>query len=393
MIDTRADWDHVVLDAAFAAEGCCFADMDGDGEDDLVAGEHWWKLDGSATPTRFRGVADAWLPPWGGGDRPDPHAHLREGGGPAQYKAATYDWPLPGPTGSTDTLVSVGMHRDPVLRHLPPAAPGQPWTTHEVTRGGIYESAILTVLDEHATVGLVTVPDRPRVAWYEPGPDPRTPWTPHTVGEHGGNWHGLGVGRLDTGGPTHILTAHGTYRPGTDIRRPWHWSTLAHLDDDGALHPGLGDVAAIHPHPVAAHCPSLFAASPHARGLWRFDLLEHTPGHRLYRRRTLEDTVSQLHALAVLDAVDGEDADAWVITGKRRHAHGRDHDVDPNGPALLFRVAVHADAERHPRLELIDDHSGVGLQFAARRLPDARMQIATANKNGTHLFTQRKGPS
>jgi hypothetical protein len=89
----------------------------------------------------------------------------------------------------------------------------------------------------------------------------------------------------------------------------------------------------------------------------------------------------------VLPATAGEPVDAWVISGKRWHAHGPGHDDDPAGTPVLFRIGVHADPAIPAQIELIDDHSGVGLHFAARRLPDGRMQIATANKLGVHLFT------
>jgi len=390
VIDPRSRWQRTTLTREFMAESCTFADMNGDGRDELVAGDSWWDLDRSpCLPTTFRTIADAWLPPWGGGEhRVDPHAHLRETSRlPPQYKAATYDWPIRHPGGGPDSLLSVGMHRDPVrwFEHRPARGP---WAGCEVTAGGIYESAVYTELDTSGTRGLVTVSDRPRIAWYEPGCDPYTAWTEHLVGEHGGSWHGLGVGALEDERP-HILTPTGIYTPGCDIRRPWHWSPLRQIDENGHTTETLGDVCLIHTHQIGASGPaSLFGASPHARGLWRWDLLEVTASGRLYQRYCLDRSTSQLHALAVLPAMPAEPVDAWVITGKRWQAHGPDHDIDPRGTPRLFRVGVHTDPRRRAVVELIDDQSGVGLNFAARRLADGRMQIATANKLGVHLFTE-----
>ncbi|WP_225731023.1 MULTISPECIES: hypothetical protein [unclassified Nocardia] len=391
MIDTRSRWQHTTLTTDFLAESCCVADMNGDGIDELVAGDRWWPIDRSpCTPTRFRTIARTWLPRWGGGDRPDPHPHLRESsGGPPQYRAATYDWPLrSSDRGRADALLSIGMHQDPIRRYDPRPDPAQ-WEPHDVVHGGIYESAVYADLDTEGTAGLVTVPDRPRVAWYEPAPDPRAPWLEHPVGDRGGNWHGLGVGVLDTDNQPHILTPTGTYRCDGDIRRPWRWSALLSIDEFGRAGEGLGDVCLIHPHRLYPdHPATLFAASPHGYGLWRWDLVEVTPARRVYQRAALESATSQLHALAVLGATGGEPVDAWVITGKRWQAHGPDHDPDPRGTPVLFRVGVHSDPAVPPRVELIDDHSGVGLHFAARRLGDGRMQIATANKLGVHLLTE-----
>ncbi|WP_331757833.1 hypothetical protein OG225_41430 (plasmid) [Nocardia sp. NBC_01377] len=388
MIDSRSRWDRTVVSAAFVAEGCCFADMNGDGVDELVAGEQWWSLDDpAAASTVFRTVEDAWLPPWGGGpDRTDPHTHLREGGGPPQYKAATYDWPLPGRDGPA--LLSVGMHRDPLRWFEHRDAPGL-WRGHEITRGGIYESVVYTALDPRGTRGLVTVPDRPKISWFEPRPDPYEPWIEHPVGDYGGNWHGLGVGAIDADTQPHILTPTCSYVPDGDIRRRWRRTALMQIDERSTISAGLGDVGMIHTHRFGTGPASLFAASPHGRGLWRWDLAEANHRCRIYQRRTLESTTSQLHALAVIPATAQEPVDAWVITGKRWHAHGPGFDLDPGGTPLLFRVGIHADPTVPAQTEVIDDSSGVGMQFAVRRLPDQRMQIATANKLGVHLFTEK----
>ncbi|MCU1644040.1 MAG: repeat protein [Nocardia sp.] len=392
MIDTRAHWRHQVLTSAFVAESCAFADMTGDGVDDLVAGPYRWPLTDHETPgptTQFRETPPAWLPPWGGGSRPDPHAHLRAtGGNPPQYRAATYDWPIRTGKGRPDSLLSVGMHQD-LIRHYR-RGDDTDWTASEVTGGGIYESATYTPLDTDGTHGLVTVPARPRIAWYEPDSDPTAPWIEHPVGEHGGNWHGLGVGAIGTDDQPHILTPLGAYTPADDIRAPWQWTPLF-VENAPAPLAGLGDVAGIHAHRFGDHPATLFGASPHGRGCWRFDLLDADTRRRLYRRHTVEAVTSQLHALAVLPATADEPCDAWVITGKRWHAHGPHHDIDPAATPVLLRIGVHADPALSPRVELIDDHSGVGLHFAARRLPDGRMQIATANKLGVHLFTHTPG--
>ncbi|MFE3105271.1 hypothetical protein [Nocardia tengchongensis] len=393
MIDRRAHWRRQVLTHEFVAESCAFADLTGDGVDDLIAGPYRWPvLDGENTgpPTRFRDVPKTWLPPWGGGDRRDPHTHLRAAGGHApQYRAATYDWPIRTASGRPDSLLAVGMHQDPIRVHHHHPAVG--WTAREaVAAGGIYESAVYTALDSNGTHGLVTVPQRPHIAWYEPHQDPAAPWVEHLVGKRGGDWHGLGVGAVDTDERPHILTPTGIYAPGPDIRAPWQWTPL-HVDNTPAPVRGLGDVGLIHTHRFDGQPATLFAASPHARGCWRFDLIDADARRRVYRRHTLDTATSQLHALTVLPATVDEPCDAWVITGKRWQAHGPDHDIDPHGTPVLMRIGVHADPADSHHVELIDDHSGVGLHFAARRLSDGRMQIATANKLGVHLFTENPG--
>ncbi|MGY1945579.1 hypothetical protein [Nocardia asiatica] len=284
----------------------------------------------------------------------------------------------------------MGMHLDPVYWYMRRAG-ARHWQRHEVARGGIYESAVFAELDRSGTTGLVTVPERPRLAWYEPGRDPTAPWLAHPIGSRGGNWHGLGVGALECGGAPCVLTPSVVYESEDDIRRPWKSAPLRQIDPDGQMHDGLGDVHIIHTHSVGGAEPSLFAASPHGLGLWRWDLVSLDGSTRTYQRYDLETATSQLHALAVLPAADFEDVDAWVVTGKRWQAHGPHHDIDPAGAPVLFRVGIYRDPLRQPRIEGIDTASGVGLQIAVRRLDDGRMQIATSNKLGVHLFTESRG--
>lgn len=389
MDDATEHWSHLALTRRFVSEGCCFADMDGDGQEELVAGDSWWsteRLDGN----RFRDVNLTWLPPWGGGDRVDPHAHLRAGGGPPQYRAATYDWAVPNPEGGPDRLVSVGMHRDPICWFEAEGGATR-WRRYVAVSGGIYESVAWGSIDRTGTTGLVAVPDKPRVAWYEPGPEPGRPWVEHAVGERGGGWHGLGLGALDVGGSPHILTPLGFYYSEGDIRSPWRWCDVFQVDEKGKKSRGLGDVGIIHVQDLRmelGESASLFAASPHGRGLWRWDILESSPTRRIYQRSLLSSAVTQQHALAVVPGLPQEGVAAWIISGKRWQAHGPGQDEDPAGTPYLFRVGVHCDPAIPPRTEFLDAASGVGMQIAARRLPGGGIQIATSNKNGVHVFTQ-----
>lgn len=106
-------WVKRTVHPTFQSEGCCFADVDGDREAELVAGDSWWTLE-DARRTVFRSLNPAWLPDWGGGERVDPHAHLRRGGGPAQYRDSTYDWGLDLSGSGAADILSVGMHTDPI---------------------------------------------------------------------------------------------------------------------------------------------------------------------------------------------------------------------------------------------------------------------------------------
>jgi hypothetical protein len=116
---------------------------------------------------------------------------------------------------------------------------------HLVTQGGIYESVVYGDLDGRGTYGMVTVPSRPSLALYEPADEPTAPWREHVVGDRGGNWHGLGLGALETGGAPCILTPSGYYTSGDDVRAPWTWHDLHQVLPDGSVEHTLGDVCLI----------------------------------------------------------------------------------------------------------------------------------------------------
>jgi hypothetical protein len=379
-------WHHAVLSSEFESEGACWADVDGDGELEVVAGDSWWRPEATGQATRFRTVPWSHLPDWPHDPKDDPHPHLRRGAGPPRYRASTYDWPVDLTGNGLPDLLAIGMHKDPIrwFENPGPETSGAPWPSHTVAEGGVYESAVFARLRPDMPASLVTVPRKPLVAWYEPGDDPTRPWHEHVVGDRGGDWHGLGVGDIDGDGYAEIITRDGYYRQGPDPRRPWHWRPMRELAD-GQVADGLR--AGFIFETLGGPDAPFFSASPHGRGVWGWRLADGQNGAVTYERVTLDDEVSQTHAIRL---VRGEHAGGWrLYTGKRWQAHGAEGDVDPAGTPHTLLLSGDAQLTTTERT-VISSTAGVGISIAVTGEPLSQ-RVAVSNKLGVHVLTEQTG--
>lgn len=382
-------WNKVCLSTQFESESCCFGDVDGDGLHELVAGDSWWRLDAGGERYRFRSIPMTWLPEWPHDRALDPLPHLRRASGEAaQYRASTYDWAarLSGAPG-TD-IVSIGMHRDPVVWHENPGHGRGRWNTHRITDGGIYESAVFSALGPDVPHALVTVPTKGAIAWFEPRSDPRDPWQMHTVATEGGEWHGLGLGDLDNDGKSEIVCKDYLFKRRGDAREPWARFPIWQILEDGKTSRGLGDVFIVRIAKLKdVRMPVLVSASPHARGVWLWTLEETTPTRWLYRRTTLESATTQVHALHVVDP--SRDGRMVVLFGKRWQAHGATGDIEPAQEPALVELREGLDGWRNPRRTEIDVGSGIGVHFDVV-VTEGLMEVGTSNKRGVFVFREKR---
>jgi hypothetical protein len=383
-------WTKTTLTDEFVGESCCFADIDGDGTVELVAGDYWWKLGDEGYCRQFRRVTPAWLPEWTPKDRIDPFPTLRPGSGAPQYRDSMHDFAVDITGNGLPDIVWVGMHTNPIRWcENPGSDPTEEWAIHEISPRGVHESVVVADIRGDGTCGVVTVSKKPTVVWYEPSSDPRAPWQMHFVGEQGGDWHGLGVVDVNADGAVEIITPDFVYFAADDARTAWRSKAVKQVLEDGTVVDGLGDVFIVHEARfLTGSEPQLCSASPHGYGLWWWELINETSDEITYRRHSLPVEVSQTHAIQVMPARD--DGVAKLFTGKRWHAHGDTGDVDPGGTPLLLQYSASAGNWENADLEVIDEDVGVGVKFDSRVLPHGEVQIAVANKRGVHMFTSTR---
>ncbi len=374
-------WVKKVICSEFVSESCCF--IEHNHEIELIAGSYKWSTKCIGKNNKIRMIDDAWLPEWPYKDRFDIHAGLRKGGGPAQYKADTYDFAIDLNGDGKKDVITVGMHKDPIYWYEN-TGDKDLWPKHLVTEGGVYESVVCTDLFNCGSTNLITVPQKPYIAWYEAAFDPYLPWSSHIVGNLYGDWHGLGVGDVNGDGKNEIITKSGFYYYEHDPKKEWKWMHIKTLED-GKLADGLGDIFLVKAVKInnLSKYPVLFSTCPHGFGFWYFTLMDIKDGCYIYKKNVICNQISQLHNINILDTLLG----TYIITGKRWLAHGENGDVDAYGAAKLICYKIKRNGEII--LEEIDGDSGAGICFDTL-YKDGKIFVATANKKGLFLFEREE---
>jgi len=194
--------------------------------------------------------------------------------------------------------------------------------------------------------------------------------------------HGLGWGDINGDGVNDVMIRGGWWQAPTDIKSsPWtfHEADLGEscaqmltydFDNDGDA--------------------DVVSSSAHDYGVWWYEQIKpRTPDPGLkstFITHTIDSSFSESHSLVLEDInLDGLPD---LITGKRFFAHqGR----GPGGlePAVLYWFELLKDGRQKPVWikHLIDDTSGVGIQFVVEDLnKDGLPDIVIANKNGVFYF-------
>ena len=343
-------FDKRVLDAEFRAEGVAVADIDGDGTRDIVTGSRAY-LGPSFAPRDLTGqraydaateFSDSFAVFADDVDA-DHRTDVIAVGFP--LAEATSRRNTPGGVWPILPFVPVAITESPLFRVLPGrTAPALVYTRDRQLMAASFDAQGKAVEE---VLGTATVPIPP---------------------------HGLGVGDIDGDGHEDVLTTVGIFRGPSYQFVPTNLgpdcAQMFVFDVDGD---GKNDVV---------------SSSAHAKGVFW-----HRQGDGLsFTGNVIDESFSQSHALVVADL----DADGTpeLITGKRRWAHGPTGDVDPDAPAVLYWYSLQrgAGGPRWTRHEVdSESDSGVGTQFVVEDVNgDGLLDIATANKEGVFLFTQRR---
>jgi hypothetical protein len=351
-----------VLTHDFIAEGIAAADVDGDDDLDLVAGSFWFEAPGWTRhelrePRIFpvhRGYSDSFL------------SFALDVDGDGRADVVQFDFPGRAAYGYGNPGVA-GAHWS---RHV----------AHPVVRS---ESPRLEDVNGDGRPELLFV-GRDRMLRLEPPRQPGdTAWHAHAIGDtvatvrHGRLAHGLGYGDIDGDGRADVFTIDAWWRAPERPGDPW------------VEHPAnLGEPAAqMHAYDVDGDGDAdVVSSSAHNYGIWWHEQVREEDGRIGWRTHTIDDRISQTHALAVAD-LDG-DGIPDLITGKRFFAHNG-NDPGEFDPSLLLWYQGGRDAGGRPTWTpwLIDSDAGVGLQLVLADVTgDGRVDLVSASKKGVFVF-------
>jgi hypothetical protein len=377
---TDPAYQRLELSNQFFSEGATFADINKDGQMDVVSGPYWYAGPDFKTRTEFY-PAKAF----------DPLVYSDN------FFSFTDDF---NGDGWADVLV-LGFPGIDASWYENPGKAGGAWRRHVVFLPVDNESPTFGPLLNSGPSVLICMSNG-RLGYSTPNPkDPsRSAWVFHPATAANPKWqrftHGLGYGDINGDGRKDLLTNEGWWEQPASLAGDPEWKFHAFaFSTKGAAHMLVTDVNGDGLPDVVS---SKFA---HGYGLSWFEQVRSADGAITFKEHVIlsekpEEKIagvqfSQLHALALAD-VDG-DGIPDIVTGKRWWAHGPKGDEDPMGTPVLYAFITRRAADKSvtfvPRL--IDDASGIGTQVMAADINgDGKPDFLVGNKRGTAVILSVK---
>lgn len=355
-----SDFKKTILTRDFISEGVAVADLNKDGQMDIIAGYYWFE-------------APAWNRHQMGPSRVfDPREEYSE-----SFLNTAMDVNMDG----WDDVVIIDYPGKPGLWLENPKNKSETWKKHPITDtvGISNESPGFLDIDGDGRQDILCGDvEKEQIIWLQ---------APLNAGDI--TWkrfelskekvpgterysHGIGLGDINMDGLEDVVIPEGWFEGKNDIK-----------SGDWLFHPAnLGEPCS-HMQVLDVNGDGkndVVSASAHKLGVWWHEQLE----GQNFTTHVISNTTSQTHSSIMAD-LNG-DGRADYITGKRFLAHNGKDAGDADDP-LLFWIEFTPGVRPYYKEHLIDTDSGAGLNIAVADMNgDHKTDIVIANKNGVFLF-------
>ncbi len=375
------------------SEASAVFDVDGDGDLDITAGNHWYENAGAE-----RAGGKLMVPKWRKHSGHRPHASVH-----GEFVNNCGEYPLDVNRDGKLDLVSAGWMKDGVWWYENPGGKAGEWRATKIISSQQTEGLVVEDIDGDGDADVLVNHWGPRegqgVTWLELQDDAE--FAVHVLGTEGDH-HGIGLGDLDGDGRKDVITPNGWYRAPENVREE-KWEFRKDYGPLGELgirmlvvdvnEDGLNDIVYGRGHDYGLYWLVQTKTEGDAEGLSfsRPELIRLDPG--------------QFHTLVLADVnQDGRDD---LVTGKRLRGHAG-NDPSSFDPLGVFWYEIkdgkfieHVLSYNHlpfyagrwefnpPPLGAI----GTGMNINVADLNgDGKVEIVMSGKTGLYVFLNRGVP-
>jgi hypothetical protein len=355
-----------ILTNEFISEGVAVADINQDGQLDIIAGAYWFEA-----------------PNWTRHEITQPQTFSPSDGFSNSFLNFSLDinqdgWP---------DIIRFGLPGEEAVWYENPKNSTVNWRMHPILKNAGNESPAFVDVDGDGRPDLLcNDPVAKEMIWMKsPSTKGDTLWQRFVIakGDFPGMdryTHGLGFADMNGDGRPDVIITKGWWEMPPDPKQPnWKFHPADLGEDCSQIY--MLDIEGVGKK-------DLLSASAHRYGIWWHQKLTIENGTEKWAHHEIYSGFSQSHGLAMAD-ING-DGHPDLITGKRYFAH---NGKDPGAfePAVLYWFEFMPGLTPAWIPHLIDSNSGVGLQVVVQDINrDGLPDIIVCNKKGLFFFEQQR---